>query len=804
MTPILSINFRIKISPTIPVADLRIRVTPPHSGPFDPLLFDPDLFDMGWKYYLQPHIDISVNDDLATSVFPRESREQVISPFLLSVGGNEIPYYRRLTDMVVSESIEGISSFSFSMPRRSTSELDPYIESLGQPKSWLGVPGGKQAIDISAIYNTESGSVVEVPVIRNGLLDNSSSHTSVQSDTRTWNGSGAHARIDRKPITYQAPPGHGQKSSTVVRRILQLAGIDSTKVNISSGRRMYKEISLIDAKPIESCNQILLPENRRLFHDSRTDTWTTVDYSGIEGKRVECIITESDILSTIGTLGDSEANDAPTSIVLTSTAQVTRDQCGRRTVYQVIDTFSVTEIQGYFSRQTGVSGIITPNASVDGWAGSSAELRHSQRIIIVKEIDCDTLVAEETVTYRWFSPEAERYILDSTGAIVGYIQNVYFYEQGVVADDSTKSYLWPTQRFVPVSWVRVEMLYNDDGYLVRRDSIEGGWRMLEGPMKDRSSSSSSEWQSVDFVTGPTGRAYTGDLRMVEEISPGQNYAERWYGPIEVYYVDTNDDLGTPSGLSKRGVSGPFGGTKDEAGSLIFPGRLSQEITEYDVNDSGFVISETTTILSMFAAQGVGNYLYRTIGESPHSRQDFRVSETRQTKYSATSESNHDRISLAFKYTGELINQKVETNLDGYLPVADQRQDIVPPLSAFENPSDHEFALAASRHENRPIKVEISAPALESVMEPWQMKGNTVQYAENEQDLINLGTFIIRELSSIQVDYPVLLNTLLRPGHRVILHLPSLGIHYDHIVLNLQHIQSAKISYTQVTGRYDVI
>lgn len=811
ITPILTLNIPVRLTAGFLRAEIDVRLAPRHDGPFDASLFDPSVFDVGWDYAGQPQIAIELDGALTGTAWPRTpdasgARRQIIPPWRLEVGGVEIPWYRRFPGMSVRESIDGTTQFNFSMPRRGGVN-DPYSEPLGSPVAQLGVPGGKKSINVTAELLTASGTRQSIPLVRDGMLDNTLAQFSESGDrrmrgsggdVRTWTGGGAHARVDRTPVTYQAPPGHGQQSGTVVRRLLQLAGVPATKIAISGGRRLYKEISLIDSSAIAAANEILLPENRRVFHDDRTDTWRLHDFTGIEGRRVEAIITESDVLSVLGQLGDAAAADAPTCVVLTSTAQVTKEECGTRLDYKVIDHFSVEQIRGYYSIQS-TDGTIQPNGSVTGWAGKPATLRHSERTVIVKEIDCETVISEETVVYRWFAPEASRYLLDTEGAIAFYRQGVYFYDQGVEKDDNVKAFLWPTERWTAVSWRRTENSFDERGYLTTVTELEGGWLLAEGPHKERTSSTTSAWSAVPFVTGPTGTSYTSDFRLIQTRLLN---SEAWYGPTSLYderlvftgggqtteLVRLTPPLVTQTGLSGGVPNGDY---------------VAKAITERQVTDDGFIVAEDTTTLKIHSPQGAGNFLY-SFGESIYGFPDLRVAGIESVRYGATGESSHDRISFKYDFRGNLVDQKTETNVDGYLPAADQRTDIVPPESAFDDPDEYAFALAASRNENRPIKAEVCAPALESILIPWTMKGVTPQYAENEDDLVAVGMQIIRESSSIEVSVPVPFNPLIRPAHYLVVHLPSIAMFYDILVESVDHSQDDNATLTQITGRHDVV
>lgn len=804
ITPLLTAEIPVQVTAGFPSALIDVRITPLYDGIFDPNFWDPEFVDIGWLYDQQPQIPVAIDGALSSVAFPRTigatgARRQILPPWRFLVGSTEIHWYRRLHGTTVSESIDGIMQFSFSAPRRG-STTDPFAEPLGSPRSWLGIPGGKQPVTITAQLLLEGGGSREITLVQDGIFDNTSGKVSEGGDTRTWNGGGAHARVDRVPITYQAPPGHGQLSGTVVRRLLTLAGVNPTKIAISGGRRLYKELSFIDAPAIVSANAILLPESKRVYHDDRTDTWRLLDYSGIADKRIEGVITADDVLSALGILGDDAANDSPTCIVLTSTAQVTKDECGRRLDIQVSRTFTIRRIFGaWYAQKTGPSSDPTAGDLLDLgdtdpmtpslWQGADAALRQTSLTISVREIDCETLISEEVVTWGWFSPRIARYHVNAAGVVDGYSPG-YVYDSSAQKDDSAPLYSWSAEKFVPLSWRKVDYIYREDGYLSQRKEVEGGWSVRQMPIKNRSTDPTEQWPVVDFVDAwimANGVAVTGStgVGFLPVLAP--HVGDYWHGPVEVY--------GETGGI--------LGRTKfPRLSTLTF--QPAQIVTDYDVTDDGFITAETSRTSRWSLTSTEGNYLYLEEGVSSDPSPVWRETESESTRYFAIGESKHNRYTLHLDLLTGKISANGDSNLDGYLPTADQRTDIVPPESAFDDPEEYAHALAASRHENRPLKVEVCAPALEAVIIPWTLKGVVVEHAENEDDLTAVGIQMMKEMSSIDVQFPLPFNPLIRPAQRWILHLPILSIHYDLLIETVAHSQGERETWTQVTGRFDVI
>lgn len=773
LTPLLTLDIPVRLTSGFEPAVLDVRVTPRHDGPFDPLTFDPSIFDVGWSYSEQPQIAAELDSSLAGAALARTTREPIIRPWRVSVGGRVVPWHRMLPGSYVEESIDGVTTFGFSVPRLG-SGADRFMEPLGSPAAWLGVPGGRGAVEISAEFLTPAGRK-SVPLVRDGVLDNSSADAA----TRTFAGGGAHGRVDRVPITFQAPPGHGQTSGTVVRHLLELAGVPATKIAISGGRRLYKELTLVDANAIQAANAILEPELKRVYHDDRSDTWRLLDYSGIEGKRVEVVIREADVLAALGSLGDSEAADAPTAITLTGSAQVTREECGRRTEWQVIESFAVREIRGRRYTQ-GAGGALTAVS----WGGSPAALRLVRRQVNVREIDCETVVATESAVWEWFAPEGKRYELDTaTGGIGGYRETAtaggWIYDEGAAADDSSPMYDWPAERFTLTSRQRDEHAYDGRNYRVGTTVGKGGWRMTEAPLKTRASTADA-WEEEPFDAVDT----TADGRPI-------THGERWYGPSSVY------DEGSDGGLQR--VKPPL----ILSGSTGLATGVEREDTTISVNGDGFVTQEETTITRWHIAPGVGRHLYQDT-ESTSPAPAWEEVERQVVAYAGAGESHHETFRARYDHNGKLIEGAQEVGIPGYLPAAEQRTDIVPPASAYDDTSEAAFALAASRQESRPIKVQVTAPALESVLTPWEQKGRTVEHAETEDDLAAVGAFELRQASAIGFDLPLPFNPLLRPAHRLVAHLPTLGWHFDGLIERARHTQEERVTWTQLSGRHDVV
>jgi hypothetical protein len=751
-------------------ARLDVRVTP--------------LADFG----VQARLDVTVDAAASEAARPRADREQLLSPWPVTIGGVPLPASRRLPGATLEESLEAGSVFSFAVPRRG-SEPDEFVEPLGHPLNWLGVPGGKRAVNVDVEYLTPTGRKA-VRVLTDGILDVSQGDT----DQRGFVALSAAARYDRQQVTLQFPPGHNQQRGTVVRRIAEAAGWPSARVAISGGERMTKALVLAQAAAAESMILVLEPELRVPMVD-RGGRLIALDYAATSERRLDWVFTAEDLLSGVGSFGDSENADSPTRLTLTSQAQVTRDECGQRVEYQVIDSYAVREIRG--ARYT--QGVGTGTVSPVTWKGLPAELRHVERRVIVREFDCETLAAEETVAWGWYSPEMARYEQDATGAVGDY----YF---GYIYDDDPGSplYYWPAERWVPVSWDRVQHVYDARGFLTTSVSRAGRWQINPAPAQHRNTSGQT-WEAEDFEVAPM----LADGTVIEPAIAGPEarpVAEGWDGPQLVY--DERPEIEgavAPSVLHRIKVDFPYHALRivwDHSNSSW--SAVAEINTASNTVTDGFLVAEEAVRQAWdLYESGTGLYRYSDGRVSAQSGYEFQVRGTERTSYAASGESNHAEYFARFDEQGRQVEGRSESGIAGYLTAATRRTDITPDPSIYDDPEEAAAALLARRDETQAIEAIVTSPALELVKERWDAGPVVVEYAETAEELERVGRHRLIWEAAPEVRFALPLNVMVRPGQRVALNCPAIGWIHDNILVTAclhQEPGSGSPGYTQVTGR----
>lgn len=696
--------------------------------------------------------------------------QQIVAPWRVYVNGSQVGAHLILPGVSVSEGTDGVTQWQVALAR----DLGK-VEPLGDPAAWLGVPGGQQEWKVTADLMAESGARRTYTLLDKGVADNASGGPS----TRTWNGGGAQARYDRKLVTYTAPPGHGQRSSTVVRRLLDQAGVPHD--GVSGGRRMYKPLSIVDLDVFGVCDAILEPEQRRVIVDARTGRASLYDYGAAYLATSQWTIGDSDVLSALGQLGDAQASDAPWKVTITGTAQVLREDCNLRTVVRSVETYAIFAPGVALSYQAA-DGSINPN-SPSGAGGLktplTAELRLQSRVLVLTTYECDTVVAERELTLAWFVPETWRYTLDSAGLISAYNSGAYLYESAV-KDDGAAAYAWAQERWGVVSDVLTLHSFDADGYRAGSEVRRRGYDQQTVPLKQRSTATG--WEAVNY-DAPLQVLARGAA--VDSANATGDLTERWYGAQSfppVVFGDAVADGGAGSGSSGDAV-------------VI-------ETTAAEVSEDGFVLSETLTTQQRTVRLGVGDFLHLE-GESGDELPELRVVEVVRTLHLPRGETSHQRIVQRYDNRGRLV-ETVVADVDGYLPAAEQRRDLTPDPAIYDDASEATEGRPASFQEQQAIKGVVEAPALIPVHGGWERKIDGSEYAETVEDLERMAAWVIREASSITVSVPVPFSPILRRGQRGVIHLRSIAWHYDVVLSRVTHQQTEAGTWTQLEGEHYVV
>lgn len=685
---------------------------------------------------------VSIIEDIR----PRIVRRQIVAPFRVYLGATEIPGWQLLPGTFYEEGESG-TTFGFSMPlHSSTNPPGKFIESLGSPMGWLGPPGGKGAVRIDAILLTASGPRT-IRLVTNGLFDNSSSAITPGGDTRTFNGIDAGGRYDRQLVTLTFPPGHGQTRGAVARRILQAIGVPAGSIAMPPTGRMYKGLQAIDRPGLALAQELLAVDLLELYRD-RDGIFRARTIGFNESARTELVFRSEDLLLGIGNLGESSTSEGPTSVTLTGSAQVVREECGRKTVSQTVESYAVyAPVVTLKAQAPGVLGTITSTGLTQG----AASLILVSRVVRDTEFDCETVMSERIRTYGWYNPTVWRYRLDTTGAIDEY-NGGYINEAGAVTDDSFELRQWSTERFVLLSDVTTRHEYDERGFLTRSVTDSDGYVRRLRALKTRVAPS-DDWETEPFVA-------------------------------TLLIAGSGDGLVVPAG---EYFAAGFGG-----GAV-----KTRETVSYDVTDDGYVQRQATSFEEWTMRPGT-SALYNGAFESADSQQQFLVSRVEETVYGANTEGSHSEVTTTRDVSGRVTSVVVKSAEDGHLPSAARRTDLDPDPSIYDDDSEAAFAASASRYENQPIKVRVDADALLAVREAAEDKSNS-EWAETPEELEQLAIHAIREGAKLQVQFALPFNPVIRRGHRVQLIVEALRWNYDVFVRTVRHQEDPTMTWTQVSG-----
>lgn len=712
-------------------------------------------------YSVDATLEVSSVAELAR---PRLTRQQIVAPFKVTIGGAELPYDRRLPGMSVRESLDGGLSFSFSVPRRGN-DPDTFLEPLGSPASVFGV-NSKAEVDIDARLIDEQG-VHEIRLVTAGLLENTSSSTSREGDTRQYNGLGAKARQERRLVTWTVSPGHGLLRENVVRRLLEQAGVPANRNGFgNSGRPLYKGIQLVDRPVVAVCDELLKPSLKKV-HENRRGQLVPIDLQPRPGQPIAWTFDTQDVLDGMGGLTDGAASDGPTCVTFKGTKQILREDDGHRTEIQVLEVWSnVPPAHASFRQSVGSSTLtpITPPTS------PADKLWLRSRTIFEREYAGDTLISEHTVVASLKNPLSARYKYATDGSIGEYTA-CFILSPGAVADDGEHGYLWEVEQLVPTQEQWVLPAYDARGFLVGRVTTTNAWTIRKEAVKGPRSLAQA-WTDLDYLT--TTYALANDDGIADVISGFQG--------CEVF--QGNPELG----------SGLYASDATDARR-----PCKRETTAYQVTDDGFVEREETTT-EEWAERPGGEYLYNGGQESSDEQSVFIETLKNVTAY--IGDPRGVEATKKLTTTTDLLSgivTFVPEEIDGYLPAADRSFDLVDPEWAARFGDDElRYAAAASRHEQQAIKATVCAPVLLSFRDEHEEKA-TDSWAEDTSELQSLAAWTLAKGAAIERRFPLPLNPYVRVGDLVFLNLPQLGIAEEVWVTDVEHKEEPNGGSTVVAG-----
>lgn len=417
-------------------------------------------------------VDGSVDASVAEAI---ASNAQLVSPLIFSVNGVEVPQWRVLHERSrLDRSVDGITTFSFAMARRSTDR--EYDEPLGEIDDFCGSPPGLQSIDVDQIVFTDS-QPRRIRLVTNGVVVASTgARMSRAGEVREFSCTDAQGRYAKKTIELVLPPGHGLTRSEVVGRFCDELGIVDRAVTIPDDAPTYKELQVIDSAGwgalqsyLAAINCVPAFDRDGVFVVRSVDKPADVDAFTFDAQQLK------------SPLNDAPSNDGPTTVEVRGSSQIVHDGDGLRTETTRIDFYETYSIKAAKFEYSTTAGTTTPSGLSD-----QPPIFQLVRVVITERTyEIDTLVFERVKTYGY------RFKEGGAGSQVGGTNSTaYTYTVNMLlVEESGPATVDQYERFVETD--RVDTTFDYDAttaFLTRVTTETFGWYQRRVAAADRSGS----------------------------------------------------------------------------------------------------------------------------------------------------------------------------------------------------------------------------------------------------------------------------------------------------------------------------
>lgn len=673
---------------------------------------------------------------------------------------------------------------------------------LGSPFNCLGPATGKRKVTINGVYKIISGpnagTVVKVPIIKDGIADNSTREASGEGTyTETISGVDRGGRYDQEVVTLVLPPGHGFPRGRVAKLLANRAG--ETQTNLQDGNPMMKEVQVVDGDWLSVASEQQECENRRLLWDTSGYLINPQIGRPRGGESAWITLDERNWLD-LSVVSVSHRADALTDVTLTGVEQMLDGPCG-------LEDEPPQETRKFadYSRQTPTYSATTGDpASFSANPLSPDPVVDERMVELVRysqTLRCGTLVYERTETYGWKNPAAIRQVYDSANQEWDH-QTCFTNDND---DDSRDiAYQFGIEQWTITNVTESWHFYYQDGYLWDWEvSVSPGdpEYVLAGLIYLHDIS-----LNTGLWTGPYVGFYLGSITRVS----GYTFAR-----AAVYNRDTSlgpppydpwDDLEPISGVGLIGDEGcmtsptlPFDQVAQSIhGSRLWPAGLgtaygeaflplSETIRTFRADEDGKLYEETeTTYAWAHGISGIGaSYKYGNGDESPDANDTWRESAITDIIYVSTGEGQHKSIQSDY-VLGELVGGSEKTGLAGDRPAVQQMENYSWPEDEYESDEEFdEFAGLAKRSHTRQIKVRVTAPGLLTCHTNGILKTD-VPLAENEDELKQIGRWLIDESIAADVQGTVLFNAYLQEAQVIRVRHRPIGLDHDVRIQSVTH------------------
>ena len=681
------------------------------------------------------YLDVTIDDSAAQQALGNEPQ---IAGLSVTFGGTAVDAEQLGGAWTVTHSLGEMSTWQLQVNARRDHPLPREWSEApgGSPLNLFGAPPpGKAAVNVSAIYGSDTGPVT-IPLITNGVADAYSRQTA-GTDEATLSGLDAGGRYDRKKVTLTLPPGHGLARGDVIRKLATLAGI--TTANVPAGATCYKEVSAVDEEWFGLAREIADVEGWVLEWDASGVLTAKAKWE--EAPTIKATLTEAQLLT--GGISVNAVSECPNVVTITGTEQIVSETCQRVTKVTTTETYGYRTV-AYAKFGQNADGTLAAQAYTD-----YDRFELIERQVVEVETECGATISQRVRRWGWYNPIAARYTID-TGA-VDYIPNVWIFDAGATQDDQAQAYTQLTAVWCLVSDALTTYTYDTDDYLTTETIGTGEWRLERSAVQEWNVGTSS-WDLIEsvYMLGD-GTGVTQDetfYPIPSSLTSGYNPLG-WDKPMVYYYLDcpTSVTLYTNS-------DGYLTETAELSWGLVQP-----------LNTAGFT------------------YKYADGSESSAIEESIAFAEATVTRYAALSESQVFSSVDHLDQSGQLIERETVVQ-DGYLPAATMKEGGVPDSSVYDTEDVAEPA-AASRNQSKQIKVQVTIDGLEDTREVFEVKTSS-QWAENEDELVAIAVRMIREGSASTISWSQPFCAILRPGDWVHVSLPEAGIEHDVHLLQVTH------------------
>lgn len=710
MPPYVDTLFRVA---ALAGAETRFEVVGQESGPDGPVF--------------------EVTSDATSSEAARPRGEQFQrAGFEISRNGQVIDFSRFTGTISVTRSYdERLQQYGFEVVL--TSPTQP----LGDPFANAGPPTGKDSIDVVGLYSTSTG-VHRVPLITGGIADTSDREGGEGGFAESISGVCRGGRFDRKPATLVLPPGHGFPRGRVLELLANAAGETQTRLEL--GNPTVKELQVVDGDWLAVGAEQQEVENRRVFWDRQgylvnpqVGRPRAEEPTGWEFEEVDYLLGSKYTVRHKG--------DVLTDVTLTGTEQVASDDqdtgetlTSSDKVYRAI--FEPAR-PGYVQ---STSGTYTAQA-----AAPDPSLRIVRRIRFEQRLREGVVVHERTQTWGFLNPLAARYEYN-TGTQSWDPLAVYTTDN--VLGSSSPAFRDFAERLTTISLTESWHYYDKDGFrkaFVPGESPEYAW--LRGPYFVMADEDGNEVHpQVGFYLGSVTRAYAYYAPKKALLTRDTSFPPP-YTPWE--------EIEPANGTLRMGSDA----VSVVAASLILVGET---VFNVEGDPSGYKIRERTTSLGYGSPEvSSGQYLYGDGKERLDEEEAFVELQAVDVNYLPTEEGSYKKLTTSYAF-GDFVDSIEEPgDKSGHPPGIERIEMQERNVAAYADGELAAYAKYARRSETRPIKVQVTAPELETAHLPGVLK-TSVPGAENEDELGFVGASLIDESAAADVDFALPANFFIDP------------------------------------------